>query len=208
MSCSNDVNEIRLGQPVGRERADHLEQPVSARRPRRGDEGRVDQATEQQGNRFGNDLVADRFGRAEVELAVEHAQRRQQGAGGLAQQIDGPCHDVAQRGVAALITINSSERSEDRTEPVVQRRHAKNRGATCSQLQRQWHPVEAATQRGDVRITGIQVVLGPGPQHTIDEELRGVGPITGGRERFQQQHGLIWQLESDTAGRDDAHPGT
>ena len=106
MRGANDTDEIRLGQPVGRERSHHLEHPISAWRRRRGDEGRVDQAAQQQRYRLVDDLDTDCFRCVQVELAVEHAQRCEQHTGRLAEQIDGPRHDVAQRGVAAVVTID------------------------------------------------------------------------------------------------------
>ena len=89
--------------------------------------------------------------RGDVEPAGEHADRAQQGAVVVVEQVVAPRDGVAQRAVAVGDAAAGGQEAQALVEPGLQPVESERRAAGGGQLDRQRHAVEGPAQHGDAR---------------------------------------------------------
>ena len=158
----------------------------------------------------------DRFRRVANATSREHGQADQESLLPLVEQVIGPVDRCPQR----LLTFHRPPPApRQEVEASIQRggqlRRAHRRHPRRSQLDRQWHPIEATTHLthcGPVRSTEHEVgVRGPG---TLHEQLHRVGcahrlqvGVRGGsRQRRHREHSLPLEGQTLSARRQHHHP--
>ena len=145
--------------------------------------------------------------RGDVEPAGEHADRAQQGAVVVVEQVVAPGDRVAQRAVAIGDAPAGGQEAQALVEPSLQPVESERRAAGRGQLDRQRHAVEGPAQHGDARgvdelragrrgasheqANAIRARHAPAPRtraRTASGAGRGSWPARARRDRWRGSH--------------------